>query len=406
MYVQVALQTRVCLHIMAGEGSSRRGSRRSSTCGHGPVPTAGAQRDPDAGAPAARSRKVVEMKNPGRWRLLHAGLLLQEWFDALTKEGHDVEYLQIDPERTFQPATPSELRIKEYLGTPAEVCEHMEGVEVLAVQGAAVTDGVLDASAKLQLVFRRGGPVNVDVEAVTARGLPLVNSPGKNAEGVADQAIAFMIMLARGFPAAQRFLEEGNQLKDNWEGAKFIGSDLRRHTLGLVGFGLIGHQVARRALAFGIRVIAYDPYAEIESGLEVEQVPSLDELLGEAHFVSLHTRTTKENLNMFGAATFAKIREGAFLVNTAREDLVDEDALDAALASAPLGGAALDVVRHSSEAGRHRFLRHPNVVMTPHVGGNTHETLFQGAEMLAAEIHRFAVCEPLLYLVNKEALGL
>jgi D-3-phosphoglycerate dehydrogenase len=100
------------------------------------------------------------------------------------------------------------------------------------------------------------------------------------------------------------------------------------------------------------------------------------------------------------------MREGAFLVNTAREDLVDEDALDAALASGHLGGAALDVVRHSSEAGRHRFLRHPNVVMTPHVGGNTHETLFQGAEMLAAEIHRFAVCEPLLYLVNKEALGL
>ena len=331
----------------------------------------------------------------------------QESFDALTKEGHDVEYLQIDPERTFQPTTPSELRIKEYLGTPAEVCEHMEGVEVLAVQGAAVTDGVLDASAKLQLVScARGGPVNVDVAAVTARGLPLVNSPGKNAEGVADQAIAFMIMLARGFPAAQRFLEEGNQLKDNWEGAKFIGSDLRRHTLGLVGFGLIGHQVARRALAFGMRVIAYDPYAEIESGLGVEQVPSLDELLGEAHFISLHARTTKENLNMFGAASFAKMREGAFLVNTAREDLVDEDALDAALASGHLGGAALDVVRHSSEAGRHRFLRHPNVVMTPHVGGNTHETLFQGAEMLAAEIHRFAVCEPLLYLVNKEALGL
>ena len=85
----------------------------------------------------------------------------------------------------------------------------------------------------------------------SARGrLPLVNTPGKNAEAVADQTLAFMIMLARGFPAAQRFLDEGNQLKDNWEGARFIGSDLRRHTLGLVGYGQIGHAVARRALAF------------------------------------------------------------------------------------------------------------------------------------------------------------
>ena len=213
-------------------------------------------------------------------------------------------------------------------------------------------------------------------------------------------------MLARGFPRAQRFLDEGHQLKDNWEGAKFIGSDLRRHTLGLVGFGLIGHQVARRALPFGMRIIAYDPYAEIDPAEGVQQVSSLDELLAEADFVSLHARVTKENMNMFDAATFAKMRQGAYFVNTARENLVDEDALDAALESGHLGGAALDVVRQSAEAGRPRFLRHPNVVMTPHVGGATHETLFQGAEMIADELRRFSAGEPLHYLVNREALGL
>ena len=254
-------------------------------------------------------------------------------------------------------------------------------------------------------VARRGGPVNVDVAAVSARGLPLVNTPGKNAEGVADMTLAFLIMLARGFPRAQRFLEDGHQLKDNWDGAKFIGSDLRRHTLGLVGFGLIGHQVARRVIPFGVRVIAYDPYTEIDSAVGVRQVSSLDELLSEADFVSLHARVTKDNVNMFDAATFAKMKPGSLFVNTARETLVDEDALDAALESGHLAGAA-DVVRQSAEEGRHRLLRHPNVVMTPHVGGNTHETLLQGAEMIADEIRRFAAGEPLSYLVNREALGL
>ena len=122
----------------------------------------------------------------------------------------------------------------------------MAGVEALLVQGAPVTAEVLDASSRTaDRRLRAGGPVNVDMQAVTERGLPLVNTPGKNAEAVADQTLAFLIMLARGFPRAQRFLDEGHQLKDNWEGAKFTGSDLRRHTLGLVGFGLIGHKVAR-----------------------------------------------------------------------------------------------------------------------------------------------------------------
>lgn len=319
---------------------------------------------------------------------------------------HKVEYFQVE-EREFTPSSPSELRVKEYQGVPSELCEHMAGVEALVVQGAPVTDEVLDTSRELQIVgCARGGPVNVDVEAVSARRLPLVNTPGKNAEAVADQTIAFLIMLARGFPTAERFLDEGHQLKDNWEGAKFIGSDLRRHTLGLIGFGLIGHQVARRALPFGMRVLVYDPYTDIGDIAGATQVQSLDELLGEADFVSLHARVTKDNVNMFDSATFAKMKPGSYFVNTARETLVDEDALDAALESGHLAGAALDVVRQSAVQGRHRFLRHPNVVMTPHMGGATHETLLQGAEMIADELRRFSAGEPLCYLVNRKELGL
>ncbi|MBV8257464.1 MAG: hypothetical protein JO073_06550, partial [Actinobacteria bacterium] len=285
-----------------------------------------------------------------------------------------------------------------------ELAARMPDVEVLVVQGAPVTAEVLDASRVLRLVgCARGGPVNVDVAAVTERGLPLVNTPGKNAEAVADLTIAFLVMLARGLPRAQRFLEEGHQLRDNWEGAKFMGSDLRRHVLGLVGYGQVGHRVAQRALPFGMSVIAYDPYARADG--PVEQVGTLEELLARADFVSLHARATAENENLMGAAALAAMKPGAFLINTARETLVDEDALDAALASGHLGGAALDVVRTTDEQGRHRLLRHENVVLTPHLGGATHETLLQGAEMIADEIVRFAAGEPLVNVFNREAVA-
>ena len=319
---------------------------------------------------------------------------------------HEIEYFQVDAERRFRATTVSERRLREYQGSPSEVAEHMPRVEVLVFHGAPVTDEVLDASDVLKLVCcARGGPVNVDVDAVTTRGLPLVNTPGKNAEAVADQTLAFLVMLARGFPRAQRFLQEGNQLKDNWEGAKFMGSDLRRHTLGLVGYGRVGHRVAMRALPFGMPVLVYDPYRVLDPQPRIEQVETLDELLARADFVSLHARATPDNENMFDGAAFAKMKPGAWFVNTARETLVDEGALDAALASGQVAGAALDVVRTSSERGRHPLLRHENVVITPHIGGATRETLLQGAEMIAEEIVRFAAGEALVNVVNRGAVG-
>jgi D-3-phosphoglycerate dehydrogenase len=327
---------------------------------------------------------------------------LEEALAAL-EQAFAVEYFQVDAERPFDPATPSELALREYQGSPAELVEHMAGVEVLVIHGAPVTDAVLDASSALRLVCcARGGPVNVDVEAMSARGLPLVNTPGKNAEAVADLTLAFLVMLARGLPKAQRFHEAGQRLHNNFEGARFIGSDLRRHVLGLVGFGQIGRRVAARARSFGMTVVVYDPFTDVDG---IERMKTLEELLERADFVSLHARATPENQNMIDAAALAAMKPGAFLVNTARETLVDEDALDAALASGQLGGAALDVVRPSEEDGRHRLLRHGNVVLTPHLGGATHETLLQGAEMIAAEIERFAAGEPLLNVVNGAAVA-
>jgi D-3-phosphoglycerate dehydrogenase len=310
---------------------------------------------------------------------------------AVLADAHQLSYLQVD-----EVATPADLPLHEYQGSPAELIEHMPGVEVLVVHGAPVTSAVLEASRELRLVAcARGGPVNVDVAAVTARGVPLVNTPGKNAEAVADLTIAFLVMLARGLRTGQRFLAGGNRLRNNWEGARFMGSDLRRHVLGLVGYGQVGRRVADRALPFGMTVLAYDPYARVDGA--AAQVDSLEELLARADFVSLHARATAENERLIDARALAVMKRGAFLVNTARETLIDEDALDAALESGHLAGAALDVFAGDAR----RLLRHENVVLTPHLGGATRETLLQGAEMIADEIVRFAAGEPLVNVVNR-----
>jgi D-3-phosphoglycerate dehydrogenase / 2-oxoglutarate reductase len=278
---------------------------------------------------------------------------------------------------------------------------------VLVVHGAAVTDDVLGASEALRLVCcARGGPVNVDVDAATARGLPVVTTPGKNAEAVADQALAFMVMLARRFPYAQRFLLEGNSVgASTFEGARFFGNELGGRTLGLVGYGNVGHRVARRARAFGMEVIVFDPFVQLDAEEAIEAVGDLDTLLERADFVSLHARATSENENLFDRDAFARMKPGAYFLNTARETLVDEEALDAALASGRLAGAALDVVRATPNDGVHPLLRHENVVLTPHIGGATHETLLRGAQMVSAEIERFAAGAPLVNVINREAVG-
>ncbi|HJS96119.1 MAG TPA: NAD(P)-dependent oxidoreductase [Solirubrobacteraceae bacterium] len=322
--------------------------------------------------------------------------------DALATLGgaHDIRYFEIDANRPFDPASPSERKLREYLGSPEQLIERIKGAEVLVVQGAPVTDEVLDASPELGLVCcARGGPVNVDIDAVTDRGLPLVTTPGKNAEAVADLTVAFLVMLARVIPKGQRFIDQGGQVGDNWQGAHFMGHDLRGRTLGIVGYGQIGLRVAKRVRGFGMQTVVYDPYVTVEDA-EVRQLDTLDELLRSADFVSLHARATAETESMIDAEALALMRPGAFLVNTARETLVDEEALDGALAAGRLGGAALDVFTDGE-----MLARRENVVLTPHVGGATYETLARGADMIAAEIRRFAAGEPLINVFNRDALA-
>ena len=233
----------------------------------------------------------------------------------------------------------------------------------------------------------------------------MVTTPGKNAPAVAEQTIAFLVMLARRFPAAQRFVAGGGRLGASaFEGVEFFGCELAGRTLGLVGFGHVGRGVAARGRPFGLEIVVFDPFVTLGPEEGVVQVDSLLELVATADFVSLHARLTAETANLFDAAIFERMKPGAYFVNTAREGLVDEAALDRALGSGRLAGAALDVLRPHDGDGPHPLLRHENVVVTPHIGGATSETLRRGAHMLAAEVRRFDAGERLVNVVDRTAI--
>jgi D-3-phosphoglycerate dehydrogenase len=304
---------------------------------------------------------------------------------------HDISYVEVDMARPFEPASESELRIREYAGSPEELVERLDDHEVLVVHGAAITDRVLDAAPLRLVCCARGGPVNVDVDAAARRGITVTTTPGKNARAVVELTLGFLIMLARGVGSSQRTLLDGTRLGESaFEGAEFFGVELPGRTLGLVGYGNVGRGVAQVAGALGMRVLAYDPGLPSDAFDDGVETVTLEQLLRESEFVSLHARVTPENENLMDADSFARMRPGSFFINTARETLVDEPALLSAIRSRHLAGAALDVVRPAAVVSRNPLLDEPRVVITPHIGGATDETIERGVAMVAEEIARLS----------------
>jgi len=289
--------------------------------------------------------------------------------------------------------------ITEFEGDPAEVAELAKGYDILAFHAAPVTAEVLAALPDVRLLgCARGGPVNVDLAAAKDRGVRLTTTPGKNAEAVADLTIGFLISLIRNIPASLRDVDErvagGRPLAEStFEGARWFGPEVSSVRLGLIGFGNVARLVTSRALALGATVTAYDPFVDPCTVSDVTIVSDLDELLRSSDVVSVHARATAENRHMIGARELALIPRGGFFINTARESLVDEQALLEALESGHLGGAALDV--NEPDGPWRELVDQPNLWLTPHLGGATFETLARGADMLASEIQAYIAGDPL-----------
>jgi D-3-phosphoglycerate dehydrogenase len=333
--------------------------------------------------------------------------ILREGFSDLEAD-HEITSVDVLDEPTWMPATLSERRLREVIGSPSQVIAALDGHDILVVQGAPVSDEVLDANPALRLVCcARGGPVNVDVAAATARGIPVATTPGKNADAVAELTIGFLILLARRLPEVIRHVEGGGEFGHvNHEGANWFGRDLAGKTVGLVGYGQVGRRVAIRARAFEMRVLVADPYVDGAAiAADGAEAVELGTLLERSDAVSLHARATTENRGLIGREQLARMRPGAFLVNTARNTLVDEAAVVEALETGHLGGYATDVPSPSPAEGRHPLLAFPNVAITAHIGGATIETLHHGGEMAAAEIGRFLGGEPLVNLADRAVVA-
>jgi len=283
--------------------------------------------------------------------------------------------------------------VHEFEGDPAEVARLAAGYDVLAVHAAPVTAEVLAALPGLQLVgCARGGPVNVDLAAAQGRGIRVTTTPGKNAEAVADLTIGFLISLIRNVPASLRDVDQrladGLPLAEStFEGARWFGREVGTIRLGLIGYGNVARLVSTRARALGATVTAYDPYVDASTVEGVRIVDDLDELLAGSDVVSVHARATADNRHLLGAAQLATMPAGSYLINTARETLVDESAMLAALRSGHLAGVALDV--NEPDGPWRELVGEPNLVLTPHLAGATLETLARGGDMLAAEVEAF-----------------
>jgi D-3-phosphoglycerate dehydrogenase / 2-oxoglutarate reductase len=292
-------------------------------------------------------------------RVLVADALQAVGVDALRKHGLEVDVAGTLDERALA------ARLPEYEG--------------LIVRSATkVTRAAIAAGTKLEVIGRAGAGVDtIDVEAATERGIIVMNTPGGNTTAVVEHTMGLLLAMARRLPLADATLKAGR-----WEKNRLQGVELFGKTLGILGLGRIGSEVARRALAFRMHVLGYDPYLTREAAdrLGVESV-ELDDLLARSDFVTIHTPLTGDTRHLLGEAELARAKPGVRLINCARGGIIDEAALVRALTSGHVGGAAIDVFEQEPPPADHPLLRFEQVVVTPHLGAATDEA--QSAVALA-----------------------
>ena len=257
------------------------------------------------------------------------------------------------------------------VSTPKEYLQHLATADALLVRSAVQVDqAVLEKAPRLRVIGRAGvGVDNVDLDAATAAGVLVMNTPGGNAISVAEHTLALMLAMARHIPQANASTRGGK-----WEKKKFMGSELRGKTLGVVGLGSIGREVVRRARAFEMRILAYDPYvtAKIAGDAGAELVP-LARLYAESDYITLHVAATPETQGMLSADAFRQMKPGVRIVNCARGELVEEEALRDAVLTSKVAGAALDVFQTEPLPAAWPLAGLDNVFLTPHIGGSTEE---------------------------------
>jgi D-3-phosphoglycerate dehydrogenase / 2-oxoglutarate reductase len=267
--------------------------------------------------------------------------------------------------------------------TNGDLGERIADYDAIVIRSATkLTADLIERAARLKVIGRAGvGVDNVDVEAATRRGIVVANAPESTVVSAAEHAVGLLVALARNIPQAHEALKSGR-----WERARWGGIELAGKTLGVLGFGRIGQQVARRAVGLGMRVVAYDPFVAKERYRElgVERLESMDDVLANAEFLTLHLPLGPETQGIIGRDAFARMPDGVRLVNAARGELVDEDALVDAVRSGKVAGAALDVFATEPYSGP--LLELENVIVTPHLAASTEEAQDRAGVIVAEQV--------------------
>jgi D-3-phosphoglycerate dehydrogenase len=283
-----------------------------------------------------------------------------------------------------------------------ETLQAIADADALIIRSATKADAELIAAGKkLKAIARAGvGVDNVDLDAASKQGIAVMNTPEGNTVATAEFAFGLMLALARHIPQAYDSLNSGK-----WDRKSFMGVELRHKTLGIIGFGRIGRAIARRAQAFEMTVVAYDPYipAKVAEEMNVRLV-SLDDLYAQSDFITLHSLVNDETRGMINSASIAKMKKGVRIVNAARGALINDADLAEAIKSGQVAGAALDVYNEEPPPAGHPLIGLPGVIDTPHLAASTEEAqvavAVEAAELIAAALLR----EEYENVVNREVL--
>ena len=308
---------------------------------------------------------------------------------------------ELDPGAIAYLATGAETLVAPGLGREALLAAVADCDALLVRSGTRVTREVIQAGARLQVIGRAGAGVdNVDVDAATEHGVWVVNAPDSNSVAVAEYVFALALALLRRLPWAWESLRSGQ-----WSRGRFRGAELAGKTLGIVGLGRIGSRVAERAVAFGMAVLAYDPFVAPErAGSAGVALRSLEDLLASSDIVTLHLPGTGTTTGLIGVRQLACMKPGAYLINCSRGSVLDEAALLSALDSGHLGGAALDVFAAEPPHGS-PLVVHPRVLATPHLAGTTDEAQQNVAMAVAEQVLAVLAGRQPRYPVNAPALS-
>jgi D-3-phosphoglycerate dehydrogenase len=265
-----------------------------------------------------------------------------------------------------------------------------------------VTKEVIDRAERLKIIGRAGvGVDNIDVDYATERGIVVVNAPGGNSVSAAEHTIGLILAIARKIPQADRSVKEGK-----WERKKFVGIELRGKTLGIIGLGRIGYEVAKRMRCFEMNILAYDPYVSEERAKSVgAKLVSLEELLRNSDIITIHVPKTKETENMISYKEFEIMKDGVYIINAARGGIVNERALYDAIVKGKVAGAALDVYEKEPPDKDNPLLKLDNVVTTPHIGASTKEAQMMVGMTVAEDIVNFFKGLPVKNAVNLPSIA-